>query len=195
MKSLLSCIAAACAGIAAQGAVVNVQMGPSWCAVTNAAPVLSWDWSWEWVPAAAVRARVVVSGGVNGRVHDALYARPESSAAISLPVLSVRTEDVYTATLSFLDAQGGVLASKTANLDVLCGAFPSVGAEVRTAALDSIGWEKANAPRIVVPYPEGYAVVRGQGRVLLDYTEPGAETPEFLQYVVFPLAGISIIVR
>lgn len=184
----------ACAGLAAQGAIVNVHVGPRWCAVTNAAPVLSWDWNWEWVPAAAVQARVVVSGGRNGVVHDQTYARPAATAAISLPAVSTKTEDVYFATIEFLSAGGVALASKTAQLDVLCGAFPSIGVEVRTADLDENDWEKANASRAIVPYADGYAVVRGKGRVLLEYLEPGVVEPTFSQYVAFPIPGFTMMV-
>ena len=191
----LACgLALLCVSSVAQGAVVNLQTGPRWCAVTNAAPTLSWDWSWEWVPVGAVRARVVVSGGKNKVVHDATYAKPATSAVLSLPVLSAKTEDVYAATLQFLDTEGEVLAARTAQLDVLCGAFPSLGVEVRTAGLDTRAWEKAGAARVVVPYEDGYSVVRGSGRVLLEYFVPGSETPKFSQYVNFA-TPIAVLVK
>ena len=194
MKLLLNCIAIVCAGLAARGAVVNAHMGPRWSAVTNAAPVLAWDWAWEWVPASAAKARVVVSGGRNGVVHDQTYVRPSASAAISLPAVSAKTEDVYFATIEFQDAGGAALASKTAQLDVLCGAFPAVGVEVRTAGLDERKWERSASSRAIVPYPAGYAVVHGKGRVLLEYLEPGAAEPAFSQYVAFPIPGFTMMV-
>ena len=194
MKQLLNFMAAVCAGLAAHGAVVNAHLGPRWSAVTNAAPVLAWEWSWEWVPASAAKARVVVSGGRNGTVHDQTYARPATEAAISLPALSPKTEDVYLATLEFQDAGGVALASRTAQLDVLCGAFPAVGVEVRTAGLDERKWEKANYSRAIVPSPSGYGVVQGRGRVLLEYVMPGETAPTFSQYVAFPISGFTMMV-
>ena len=192
--SALVAIAIMAACCDANAAVVNLQAGPRWCVVTNTSTTLSWDWNWEWIPANVAKAHVVVAGGRNGVVANETVAKPATSVAVILPEPTAQTEDVYAVTLEFTDGEDNVLAARTAQLDVLCGAFADVGVQVKTWPLSSRRWERVGGRTAIVPYASGYAVERGEGRELLEYFVEGEEIPRFSQYVDFSIPGFTIMV-
>lgn len=122
----------------------------TWNRLHSSSVTLSWDWSWEWVPAEAASVRVTVQGARHRQVLDQSFARGgATSTTLDVGAVTLESEDVYTATLAFLDGEGAALVSRTADLYALAGSFGK--ARVCTKATDGRDWQRATGTALV-PY-------------------------------------------
>ena len=112
--------------------------------------VLRYDERREWVPAEAASVRITVRGARHRQVLDQTLARDgATSITLNVGAVTAESEDVYTATLAFLDGQGATLASRAADLYALAGSFGN--ARVCTKSSDDPDWHNVTG-NALIPY-------------------------------------------
>lgn len=122
----------------------------TWNRMYSSSVTLTWDWSWEWVPAEAASVRVSVVGARHKTVLNQTFAKGgATSVALDVGTVTAESEDVYTATLTFLDEGGAELATRSADLYALAGCFGR--ARVCTQAEDHPDWRHVKGPALI-PY-------------------------------------------
>jgi len=122
----------------------------TWNRLHSSSVTLSWDWSWEWVPAEAASVQVTVRGARHRQVLNQTFARGgATSTTLDIGAVTAASEDVYTATLAFLNGEGATLASRTADLYALAGSFGN--ARVCTKAADDPDWHRVTGSALI-PY-------------------------------------------
>ena len=121
-----------------------------WNRLYASSVTLAWDWAWEWVPAEAASVRVTVVGARHRKVLSQTFAKGgATSVALDVGTVTAESEDVYTATLTFLDEGGAELATRSADLYALAGCFGR--ARVCTQAVDHPDWRHVKGPALI-PY-------------------------------------------
>ena len=122
----------------------------AWNRLYTSSVTLAWDWAWEWVPAEAASVRVTVIGARHRKVLSQTFAKGgATSVALDVGTVTAENEDVYTATLTFLDEGGAELATRSADLYALAGCFGR--ARVCTQAEDHPDWCRVKGPALI-PY-------------------------------------------
>lgn len=127
----------------------------TWNRMYSSSVTLTWDWSWEWVPAEAASVRVSVVGARHKTVLDQVFAKGgATSVALDVGTVTAENEDVYTATLTFLDEGGAELATRSADLYALGGSFGA--ARVCTQAANHPDWRNVKGPALI-PYDAAWS--------------------------------------
>lgn len=127
----------------------------TWNRLYSSSVTLAWDWAWEWVPAEAASVRVTVVGARHKTVLNQTFARGGgTSVALDVGTVTADTEDVYTATLTFLDEGGAELATRSAELYALAGSFGR--ARICTQAADHPNWRHVKGPALI-PYDAAWS--------------------------------------
>ena len=145
------CLAQTAAGIE----VMTGSNTATWGRLHSTSVALSWDWDWEWVPAEAASVRVTVQGARHSQVLDQTFARGgATSTTLNVGAVTSESEDVYTATLAFLDGEGSALASRTADLYALAGSFGN--ARVCTHRTTHRDWYRTSGVALI-PYDAAWS--------------------------------------
>ena len=127
----------------------------TWGQIHESSVTLSWDWAWGWVPSDAASVRVTVVGARHRQILDQTFARGGStSTTLNVGAVTSESEDVYTATLAFLDGEGTTLASRTADLYALAGSFGN--ARVCTSRTTHRDWYRTSGVALI-PYDAAWS--------------------------------------
>jgi len=154
--SLAMGLGALCLAHTATGVEVMTRSNTAtWSRLHSSSVTLSWDWDWEWVPAEAASVRVTVQGARHRQVLDQTFARGgATSTTLNVGVVTSQSEDVYTATLAFLDGGGAEVAAKTAELHALAGCFGN--ARVCTHRTTHRDWYRTSGVALI-PYDAAWS--------------------------------------
>lgn len=155
-RCLAVCFGIVCLSQSAIGTEVMTSSNTAtWNRLHASSATLSWDWAWDWVPAEATSVRVTVRGARHRQVLNETFAKDgATSVALNVGTVTSESEDVYTATLTFLSGDGVALATRSADLYALAGSFSN--ARVCTQATEHPDWHHVKGPALI-PYDAAWS--------------------------------------